>query len=526
MPGERMCERNHVKKETKERYGGAKTNTTFTDFQRLRELEFQYCKTHLVYFVKRYVYFEDRDSADVVVKFEPWPEQVDALRSIRDNKLNLFLKARQIGITWVGLSYCLWDILFNPGHSCIALSKTQDDAEELVRRMGVMLSKLTPLLFGGNLEYVQKAQMISIISKNGDPVSTFKAFPASPSAGRSFTANVVMIDEWAFQQFAEEIWTAAYPTINRPTGGKVIGISTIKRGTLFERLWCEDNNWKKTFISVFADPRRDAKWYEESKKALGELVKQEYPRTAEEALANIGGAFFSEFDPGVHVVEPFEIPSDWRIYGTMDYGLDMLAYYKIAIDSHRRIFVIHETYKSGLVVSDAAALIRQADIRYCESGTEPWTRPEYRLAPPDLFARELTSGKSQAVGFSDEGIILTKSSNDRETGWLYLKELLRGALSGEGKASLYIFRNCPNLIRSLTQILIDAKRPRDCEREPHELTHSVDALRYFAIWWWQPTEPTAPAKKKVIWNDSMWEDYYNASERDQKRLITMWGDPF
>lgn len=511
-----------LRKKTNQLYHNAPTSATLSDFQRIRKLEYEYCKTHLVYFVKKYVYFEDRDSAEVIVKFKPWDAQLDALRMIRDNKLNLFLKARQIGITWVGLSYCLWDIFFHPGHSDIALSKTQTDAEELVRRMGVMLSKLGALIFGGDITITQKSQEIIIDFGDGQPRSTFRAFPASPSAGRSFTANVVMIDEWAFQMFADEIWTAAYPTINRPTGGKVIGISTIKRGTLFERLWCGKNNWAKMFISVFADPRRNKKWYEETKDALGELIKQEYPRTADEALANIGGSFFNEFDPSVHVIDPIEIPSDWRIYSAMDYGLDMLAHYKVAVDSARNVYVFHEIHKSGLVVSEAADLIKKADL--CDGNA--WHIPEVRLAPPDLFARELTSGKSQAIGFADYGVDLVKSSNDRETGWLYIKELLRGAKANDGRPGLYIFRTCTNLITSLTQLLIDEKKPNDCAREPHDITHAADGLRYFAIWWYTPPTVKKEKRKKVVWNDSMYEDYYNANERDQKMLLEKWGDPF
>ena len=175
----------------------------------------------------------------------------------------------------------------------------------------------------------------------------------------------------------------------------MIGISTIKRGTLFEELWVGENNFKKIFISVFADPRRSGAWYEATKRDLGEKILQEYPRSAEEALADVGGRFFHEFDLSRHVIEPFSIPRDWQIYSSMDYGLDMLAHYKIAVDSEKNCYVFHEIYKSGLVVSEAADLIHKAD----GYNGEDWKLPRARLAPPDLFARELTSGKSQAVGF-------------------------------------------------------------------------------------------------------------------------------
>lgn len=481
--------------------------------------EFEFCSKNLVYFASKYCYFEDKDDPEVVVHFRPWPEQIEALESIRDNKLNLFLKARQIGITWVALIYCAWDLVFNAGHTAIALSKTEQDAFELVRRLGVILSKLSALMEGGDATWRAQKGAIEIIFGNGKK-SVFKAFAASKSAGRSFTANILLIDEWAFQEWAREIWTAAYPTVNRPTGGKVIGISTIKLGTLFEELWRAENNFKKIFISVFADPRRSQEWFEAVQHDMGELWKQEYPRTAEEALSNIGGRMFPTFDVSKHVCEPFVIPEGWRVYSAMDYGYDMLAHYKIAVDNQRTCYVFHEIYESELIVSDAAEIIKAAD----KDANGPWHIPSVRLAPPDLFARELTSGKSQAIGFYENGLTLTKSSNERETGWLYVKELLKEYPQADSTTApkLKIFSTCRNLIRTMQTLLINEKNPRDAAKEPHELTHAPDALRYFAIWWFKPAEDKMPAPKTATWTQDMWEDYNNATEEERAWMRKKW----
>lgn len=492
--------------------------------RRMKEIaleEYEYCRKNLLYFASNYCYFEDKDDPEVVVHFRPWPEQAEALESIRDNKLNLFLKARQIGITWVALIYCVWDLCFCPGHTVIAMSKTEEDAYELVRRAGVILSKLYALFRGPGITYRAMKGSIEILFPGGKK-SIFKAFPASKNAGRSFTANIVFIDEWAFQEWAREIWAAAYPTVNRPTGGKVIGVSTIKLGTLFEELWRGENDFKKMFISVFADPRRSPEWFEQAKRTMGELWKQEFPRTAEEALANIGGRMFPTFDVSRHVCEPFPIPEGWRIYSVMDYGFDMLAHYKIAVDSKRNCYVFHEIYESGKIVSEASELIRKADLHE----GRPWKLPGVRLAPPDLFARELTSGKSQAQGFYEEGITLTKSSNDRETGWLYVKELLKEREQADGTTApkIRIFSTCRNLIRTMQTALVDEKNPRDMAVEPHELTHAPDALRYFAIWWVKPAEDIRPDPLPVHWTKDMWEDYNKATPEEREWMKKKWGN--
>ena len=497
----------------------------YTEYiEEILRAEFDYCRNDVVYWANNYCVIEDKDSPEIIIPFRGWEAQNQALRDFATFRLNLILKARQMGITWIALYFCTHDLIFNIGHTVVALSKTEDDAKELVRRMGVVLDNMPEILKGGGLTWKQTAT--SIFITDGKLTSTFKAFPASPSAGRSFTGNILLLDEWAFQEAAEEIWTSAYPTINRPTGGKVIGLSTIKKGTLFENLWIEENAFHKIFLSVFSDPRRTQEWYESTAKDLGVKVKQEYPRTAEEALSNLGGSFFSEFDYSLHTCDPFKIPEDWTVYNTLDYGLDMFAHYKVAIDNDNVAYVFHEIYESGLIISEAADRVKLAELVEKEDGSvKDWYKPRLRLAPPDLWNRSQESGKSRALLFDEHGLELVKSNNDRQAGWLALKELLkeRTAPNGERYVRLKIFRTCRHLIRTLPQILIDEKNPDDCAKEPHELTHAPDALRYFAIYWTQPPETAAP--KKVKYRPDILQDYMNATEEERKLIIKKYGEP-
>ena len=170
----------------------------------------------------------------------------------------------------------------------------------------------------------------------------------------------------------------------------------------------------------------------------------------------------------------------------MDYGLDKFAHYKIAIDNENVAYVFHEIYESDLIISDAADRVKAAErIEMSDGNKKSWYLPRVRLAPPDLWNRSQESGKSRALMFYESGLELTQSNNDRHAGWLSIKELLKIRTTADGQkiTRLKIFRTCPNLIRTLQQILIDEKDVEDCAKEPHELTHAPDALRYFAIYW-------------------------------------------
>lgn len=193
------------------------------------------------------------------------------------------------------------------------------------------------------------------------------------------------------------------------------------------------------------------------------------------------GQYFSEFKRELHVIKPFTLPAHWRRYVALDYGLDMLACYWIALDERSHAYVYRELYQSGLVVSEAARAIR--------SRQEENVYTYY--APPDLWNRHSDSGMSTAELFGREGIQLVRASNERVQGWYNLHEWLKPYADEQGhqSAHLKIFANCTNLIRTLPALQYDEKNPNDCAKEPHELTHAPDAIRYFVAGRPIPTQP-------------------------------------
>ena len=223
------------------------------------------------------------------------------------------------------------------------------------------------------------------------------------------------------------------------------------------------------------------------------------------------GQYFTEFEPARHIITPFEIPSGWRRYRTIDYGLDRLACLWIAVSPDGGYYVYREFCESNLTISQAAREI-------CER-TPPGEEIYATLAPPDLWHRSQETGKSKAVIFAEYGLILTKTSNDRECGWLAIKELL---IAKEG-AKIKFFDICREITKCLPALTVDRLRPTDCANEPHDITHAPDALRGFAIFHARPSE----IKQKAVreWTEDMWEDYLAADGPGRKYLINKYGEP-
>ena len=179
------------------------------------------------------------------------------------------------------------------------------------------------------------------------------------------------------------------------------------------------------------------------------------------------GRFFAEFRPETHVCEPREPPADALRYVTLDYGLDMLAVLWIAVDSDGRAHVYRELYEPNLIISEAARRIAELSAR---------EEIYLMLAPPDLWSRQRESGRTTAELFSECGLQLTPTGNNRIDGWRAVKEALKVT---DGLPGLDISSCCRNLIRTLPLLQFDPHSPDDCLGVPHELTHAPDALRGF-----------------------------------------------
>ncbi|MCL1829384.1 MAG: phage terminase large subunit [Oscillospiraceae bacterium] len=190
----------------------------------------------------------------------------------------------------------------------------------------------------------------------------------------------------------------------------------------------------------------------------------------------MSGSYFPEFSEAKHVVKAFKIPDAWPRYRAFDYGLDMLACFHIAVDPEGRSYVYRELCKEKLIVQDAA--------KEMLSMTLPQEKIEATFAPPDMWSTLKDTGKTMAEVFALNGIGLIRASNNRVQGHLQIHELLAerdvpGAR--EKRPGIVFFENCKNIISDIQAIRADERNPNDCAKEPHDVTHTVDALRYFAV---------------------------------------------
>ena len=205
-------------------------------------------------------------------------------------------------------------------------------------------------------------------------------------------------------------------------------------------------------------------------KRLKGLSEGERKKLLEGSWEIYDGLFFPEFSRDRHVISPRRI--EGTRYCSVDYGLDMFAALFFAVDKDGNAVCYKEIYEPNLIISEAVERLR--------SVTEGEDIERY-LAPRDLWNRRQETGKNVADYFLEAGIRLHIAPNKRVPGLLNVKEFLHDSktIFGDTRPKLLIFDNCVNLIRCLSEIQTSTSDPEDVAKKPHELTHAVDALRYF-----------------------------------------------
>lgn len=198
----------------------------------------------------------------------------------------------------------------------------------------------------------------------------------------------------------------------------------------------------------------------------------------------IGGQYFKEFSRTVHVVKPFSIPRHWDRYRAFDYGLDRFSCFWCAVDEDGRLWIYRHYENKDLIISDAAKQARE------HTPVNETVKATY--APPDMWNRQRDTGRTMADVFAENGLPISKADNNRVQGHMLIKEMLgvkevrdrhvKDMLKTDRLPMLMFFTSAGDKVLSdLESIQADDDNPNDCAKVPHELTHSVDALRYMVV---------------------------------------------
>lgn len=91
---------------------------------------------------------------------------------------------------------------------------------------------------------------------------------------------------------------------------------------------------------------------------LDSLTGVRYLRLRKNIWAAAEGVIYEDFDPAVHVIDPFPVPDSWERKWVIDFGYsNPFVWQEWALDEDQRAYMIREIYMSGRLVEDHARQI-------------------------------------------------------------------------------------------------------------------------------------------------------------------------
>lgn len=230
--------------------------------------EYIKCAKDPIYFMKKYVKIQHPLRG--TISFDTYPFQDNTLRDLVEERFNIILKSRQMGITTLVAAYALHLMTFNNDKNILCLSITQETSKEIVTKVRFANDNLPSWL----KVPASEDNRLSLKLKNG---SKIVAASSAGTSGRSSALSLLIIDEAAFIDGIEEIWLSAQSTLS--TGGKATILSTPNGvGNFFHKKWVEAESgeaiegmpkFNPISLPWSLHPERDQTWRDLQTKNLG-----------------------------------------------------------------------------------------------------------------------------------------------------------------------------------------------------------------------------------------------------------------
>lgn len=248
--------------------------------------ELKRCGEDPVYFIENYVKIQHPKRG--TLPFHMYDFQRKSVEDFADHRFNIVLKSRQLGYSTVTAAYCLWAALFYEDKAIVVVATKLETARTFFKKVKFAWDKLDPMF--KRLTQAVNTTKTEITFSNG---SFVKAVTTGDDVGRSEALSMLVVDEAAFINNFEEVYSQAYPTLS--TGGRCVILSTPGPiGNFYHKLWVDAEKKKNELNPIklpwHVHPDRDEKWFRTTKANMtDEKFEREYNCSFDGAEAN----FFS-----------------------------------------------------------------------------------------------------------------------------------------------------------------------------------------------------------------------------------------
>ena len=181
-----------------------------------------------------------------------------------------------------------------------------------------------------------------------------------------------------------------------------------------------------------------------------------------------------------HVIDPFEIPEDWKIYRSFDWGYAKpFSCGWWAVNPDGVAFRILEFYgctkvpNEGLKWSPPQVFAKIHEIEQ----EHRWLKGKNIIGIADPAIWDAETGESIADVAAQNQVFFSPGDHKRIPGWMQVHYRL--AFDDNGLPMMYVFRNCKAFIRTMPVLMYDDHKPEDLDTDGED--HVADEVRYFCM---------------------------------------------
>lgn len=480
-------------------------------------LEVSMCGKDIFHFINNWAWTFDPRKHEAHLPFTLYDYQLETIKWLEErfnnNEVGVIEKSRDMGATWMIVVWAIHKWLFNSGFTCLFGSKTEGDVDD--QSIDSIFGKVRYIL--NSLPTFLKPDMSMRINTKRDSDSYLSIVnpitgneisgdSANSNFGRSGRRSVVFLDEYAFVESSDKIWSAISEVSN-----VIIPVSTANgKGNMFYDLRSKGTvpvlslHWSK-------HPHKDRAWYDAKKKTMEpHQIAQELDI---DYSSSKSGRVYKRFDKQYHVAKDIIYPNPlFEQFVTLDFGIaDPTAMILGQIDPNGFV-EIYGCYDT----TDQDIEFFFPMFRGARPAKELWMLlPKYEQERIDKFLRKVfidkASGEFNPLEFTYYGDFAgtQRSANNRRSVRERLKteaginlkvssqqdfatriqafdgllKLRENKTTAEVSSKFLISPDCDRVIDSIMNYVWNKEDVNDANLKPkHDwASHYVTALEFFAI---------------------------------------------
>jgi len=192
-----------------------------------------------------------------------------------------------------------------------------------------------------------------------------------------------------------------------------------------------------------------------------------------------------------HVIEPFEIPKDWTICRSFDWGYNKpFSVGWWAVDYNGVVYRILELYGCTETPNEGVKWTPGqlfAEVQKIEK-EHRWLKGKRIRGVADPAIWDAQYGESIAETAMKYQVFFEKGDHERLPGWMQIHYRLM--FDEQGFPMMYVFNNCKAFIRTIPTLQYDEHKPEDLDTDGED--HVADEVRYFLM-----SRPIKPRARKT-----------------------------